>query len=162
MKPQLCFGIVAAVFCFCESSAFGQITVNLDKITQPEIVPTNVELVQGNGLETALPTPSFTTQVKRQFQIQIPINSSNCPAVLTVNYLWMPGDTNSGQLSQNGSQINTKILKKTEKCTPGVSPAPAVVDIQAELQLDFPSIKSSGTYSGKLLVTVVESVVEEN
>ncbi|QSJ17192.1 hypothetical protein JYQ62_37080 [Nostoc sp. UHCC 0702] len=154
MKTQLCFSTVATVFCLYQSSAFGQFTRDLDKITQSEIVPKTVELIQGNASNTALSTPYFATQVERQIQIKIPTKSSTCPPILNVNYFWMSGDTKSGPLSHKGSQIIATILSKTETCTPGVSPEPAVVEINAELRLDFPSIKSSGTYSGKLLVTV--------
>lgn len=157
MKTQLCFSTVATVLCLYQSSAFGQITVNLDKITQQEIVPKTVELVQGNALDTALPTPNFTTVVKRQIQIEISTKNISCPSSLKVEYVWMPGNADSGKLTHNGSQINAKIISKDETCTPGTSlENPAVVKIKAELQLDFPNIQTSGTYSGNLLVTVVE------
>ncbi|MCC5662996.1 hypothetical protein LC653_03355 [Nostoc sp. CHAB 5784] len=157
MKQQLCFSTVAAVMCLYSTSALGQSTVTLDQITPQEIVPKSVELIQGDALTTPLPTPSFNTQVKRQLQVQIPINSSNCPSPVTVSYVWMPGDNNSGKLITGSSEMNVKILSHIANCTPAINPGdPAVVEVVAQLQLDFPNIKASGIYSGKLLVTVVE------
>ncbi|MCC5639627.1 hypothetical protein LC593_28140 [Nostoc sp. CHAB 5844] len=165
MKRLFFLSTFLSVFLLYQPKTFGQYsfpnnTLTLDSIQLNEIFSEGSNQVddgriQTNSINPPLPTPSLTTQVSRTVEKiwQLELSGTQDENQISVAYDLISGKNNPDRLSneKDSNEINVSITPIAPVIDPNA--AKRILYGGAIFNLDLSNIKTSGSYSGKLMIT---------